>query len=150
MDGKENTLLGKYWYFRREDGKKVIFFEEATRISNSVSDILAVSKFDGEQSRQVFGAFLFGVLNALAHEMGNTPVDVQGAMIELSMSKLGYTANQAVEFCQYVIDCTDRESNPTTYAIIHRGMEGYYQYKENRVTNLLSNYDGILTALKNA
>lgn len=112
--------------------RKADFLKKAKEASNDISRILRITKFQDELARQVYGAFMFGVLNALAYEMGKSPTDVQGMMIELSIHELGYETNQAVEFCQYVINCTDRENNPTTYAIIHRGMEGYYQLKEKK------------------
>ena len=128
--------------------RKADFLKKAKEASNDISRILRITKFQDELARQVYGAFMFGVLNALAYEMGKSPTDVQGMMIELSIHELGYETNQAVEFCQYVINCTDRENNPTTYAIIHRGMEGYYQLKEKKEAKLITNYEDIIKALK--
>ena len=126
------------------------FLDEANTNSKKITSILGQPDVDDEQTRQIFGAFLFGVFNALAYEMKASPVDVHSAMIELSINTLMYTPEQAAEFCQYLINCTDKENNPTTFAIIHRGIDGYYQLKELKEEELKDNYCEIVQIIKDA
>ena len=123
------------------------FFEKAKKISEEIVNVVGQPDFTEELERQIFGAFVFGIINALAHEKKVMPIEVQAVMIEISVNTLQYTPNQAVEFCQYLINCTDKEYNPTTYAIIHKGIDGYFQLEESKSEELANNYNEITTVV---
>ncbi|MEG0153527.1 MAG: Imm48 family immunity protein [Cellulosilyticaceae bacterium] len=129
---------------------KTIFINESKILTNSAISILDFISIEDEQERQVLGAFLFGVVNSLAFELKENPINVQGAMIEILINELKYTPKQALDFCQYLIDSTDKENNPTVFAIIHRGMDGYYELKKGDTEDVKCNFSEIVRLVKEA
>lgn len=99
-----------------------------------IIDIFVKDIFGGEipykKEKQILCTYAFGYMNACAMEIGAEPVQVHGTMLQILHSKMGYSLEAAAEFSQYLIDSTDRSFNATMYAIIHRGLEGYYIHKE--------------------
>lgn len=126
------------------------FIKEAKKCVMYAYDLLDTINYKDEQERQVFGAFSFGLINGLAYEMKEEPVKVQGVMIEILINVLKYMPNQASEFCQLLINSTDRESNPTIFAIIHRGMDGYYQLQDREEQEFKNNFNEIIALIKEA
>jgi hypothetical protein len=48
-------------------------------------------------------------------------------MIAVLVQRFQYEPAVAAQFCDFLIKCTERDYHPTMNAIIHRGIEGYYQ-----------------------
>lgn len=124
------------------------FIKEAKNCVTYAYNLLDTINYKDEQERQIFGAFSFGIINGLAYEMKENPIKVQGIMIEILINVLKYMPNQASEFCQLLIDSTDRVSNPTIFAIIHRGMDGYYQMQNKEVQEFKNNFNEIVALIK--
>ena len=123
---------------------------EAT--NNIVDKIIFASNLDvtkmNEQEKQIIGAFCFGALNGFSLENQISSAQIQSAMIAVLVQKLQYDPAVAAQFCNFLIKCTDKNHHPTMNAIIHRGIEGYYQLgdidklRENilEVINKVRNY----------
>jgi hypothetical protein len=94
-----------------------------TTIRASETDI---SKMD-EQEKQIIGAFCFGILNGYSLKNQISAVQIQSAMIAVLIQKFQYDPAVAAQFCDFLIKCTERDYHPTMNAIIHRGIEGFYQ-----------------------
>ncbi|UOO38269.1 hypothetical protein IZU99_03160 [Oscillospiraceae bacterium CM] len=85
-----------------------------------------ISKIN-EQEKQILGAFCFGILNGYSLKTQISAVQIQSAMIAMLVQKFQYDPAVAAQFCDFLIRCTERNYHPTMNAIIHRGIEGYYQ-----------------------
>jgi hypothetical protein len=99
---------------------------------NYIADeIIRASKTDtskmNEQEKQIMGAFCFGALNGYSLENRISTVQIQSAMIAILVQKLGYGPSAAAQFFDFLVKCTEKDYHPTMNAIIHRGIEGYYQ-----------------------
>ncbi len=126
------------------------FLNECISITNTI--IGKVFKIDSndEQEKQILGAYLFGMFNGLGHEKNSTPVEIQGAMIQVANEKLKYSLESAVQFSQFLINSTDKGSQPTMFAIIHRGLEGYFMYKNGETEKLSRDFCDIIEVVKAA
>ena len=100
-----------------------------------------------EIARQVSAAFIFGFINAYALEQELEPPHVHGIIISILVEKFGYSDQQSVDFAQMLILATKKESNPTTNAIIHHGIDGYNQYQANNIDALRSNFNNVLSKI---
>lgn len=128
-------------------GKNQGFMDRSIEIAKSLVEVFK-NDIDDEQERQVLGAYLFGMINGLAQEMNINPVEVQSAMIQTLNEKLHYSLETAVQFSQFLIDSTDRSFHPTMFAIIHRGLEGYYMYKGGNSNELARDFRVIIETVK--
>lgn len=123
------------------------YFEVA---NNIVSKIIRVSRIDiskiNEQEKQIIGAFCFGALNGYSLENQTSTVQIQSAIIAVLVQKLQYDPASAVQFCDFLVRCTNKSYHSTIYAIIHRGMEGYYQLGDT--VKLEENISGTIKIVK--
>lgn len=124
------------------------FMNESMKIVNSLVDEVFKIDSNDEQEKQVLGAYLFGMINGLGQEMNIYPAEVQSAMIQILGGKMAYSLEIAVQFSQFLINSTDRTFHPTMFAIIHRGLEGYYMYKDGKNNELTQDFQGIIEAVK--
>ena len=53
-------------------------------------------------------------------------------------------------FSQELINSTDPKHHRTTFSIIHRGLEGYFQYNDNDLQAFKNNYDEVVKLITNA
>jgi hypothetical protein len=51
-------------------------------------------------------------------------------MIAVLVQKFQYDPAVAAQFCDFLINCTERDYHPTMNAIIHRGIEGFYRLED--------------------
>lgn len=100
-----------------------------------------------EVIRQVAAAFVFGFINAYALEQELTPPHVHGIIMSVLVQKFNYSDQQSVDFAKMLIEATKKENNPTTNAIIHYGINSYYQYKANNIDALISNFYNVLSKI---
>ena len=124
---------------------------EYFQVANYIADeIIRASKTDiskmNEQEKQIMGAFCFGALNGYSLENQISAVQIQSAMIAVLVQKLKYDPASAAQFCDFLIRCTDKNYHSTMYAIIHRGMEGYYQLGDTE--KLEENLSGTIKTIK--
>ena len=120
------------------------FADEGVRAAKEIIRKMFKSDKMKEQERQVLGAYIFGFLNGLGQEMKVSPVDIHGIMVRVLISEMHYSAESAAQFGQFLIDSTDRNFHSTMYAIIHRGLEGYYLYEVGNLEKLESDFEEIL------
>lgn len=119
-------------------------------ITNTTIDKFFKIDINDEQEKQILGAYLFGMFNRLGYEKNIKPVDIQGDMIQISNEKLNYSLESAVQFSQVPINSTDKNFHPTMFAIIHRGLEGYFMYKNGRNEELSRDFHDIIEVVKAA
>ncbi|MGE6599594.1 Imm48 family immunity protein [Bacillus proteolyticus] len=124
------------------------FLNECMNITNTTIDKFFKIDINNEQEKQILGAYLFGMFNRLGHEKNIKPVDIQGAMIQILNEKLNYSLKSAVQFSQFLINSTDKNFHPTMFAIIHRGLEGYFMYKNGRNEELSRDFHDIIEVVK--
>lgn len=60
-----------------------------------------------------------------------------------------YSSSASAEFCQFLIECTDKSFHPTMNSLIHRGIEGYFQYEEGKIQELVNNIKNVIDVVKN-
>lgn len=109
------------------------YHEEVKRLVAETVRLSGIAvKTAGDQERMILGAYCFGVINGYSLERKAEPVHVQAAVITTAVQFLGYDPETAAGLCDFLIQSTKRDFHPAVYAIIHRGMEGYYLLKENR------------------
>lgn len=128
-------------------GGNSAFMDQSMKMSSNLIDIFKNDSLD-EQEKQVLGAYLFGMFNGLAQELNINPVEVQSAVIQTLNGKLHYPLETAVQFSQFLINSTDRSFHPTMFAIIHRGLDGYFKYKDQNYNELEQDIREIITMVK--
>ena len=123
------------------------YVRESLRIAN---DIIQLVKNDlkDEMNRQILASYIFGVLNAKAIQESISPIDVQITMIHIGIKALGYSPEAATQMTQFVIDATDKYFQPTVYAIIHRGIEAFYLYSNEKYEQLKEDFYNIMASIK--
>ena len=107
------------------------YVSESLRIVNDIIQLVKIDLKD-EMNRQILASYIFGVLNAKAIQESISPIDVQVTMIRVGIEALGYSPEAATQMTQFVIDATDKNFHPTVYAIIHRGIEAFYLYSNEK------------------
>jgi hypothetical protein len=112
-------------------GDKMESTEYFETINKIMDEVIRASEMDiskmNEQEKQVLGAFCFGILNGYSLKNQISAVQIHSAMIAVLVQKFQYDPTVAAQFCDFLIKCTERDYHPTMNAIIHRGIEGYYQ-----------------------
>ncbi|MPQ31916.1 hypothetical protein E4V42_10785 [Clostridium estertheticum] len=128
--------------------KKDEFTIYSSKMSNDLFKILEI-KFEetSEEERQIMAAFVFGMMNAYALDEKVEPPKVHGTMIGILINVFKYSEKQACEFAQTLINSTNKEYHPTMYTIIHRGMQGFYDYKETKEKELYDNLTYIIDTI---
>ena len=123
------------------------YFEAINKMVDTIirASGMDISKMD-EQEKQIMGAFCFGILNGYSLKNQISAVQTQSAMIAVLVQKFQYDPAVAAQFCDFLIKCTDKNYHSTMYAIIHRGMEGYYQLGDT--AKLEENLSGTIKTVK--
>lgn len=120
---------------------------ESLRIANDIIQLVKIDLKD-EMNRQILASYIFGVLNAKAIQESISPIDVQVTMIRVGIEALGYSPEVATQMTQFVIDATDKNFHSTVYAIIHRGIEAFYLYSNEKYEQLKEDFDNIMASIK--
>ena len=109
------------------------FTKEAQKIASII--IAAYGKTPDELDdleKQIFGAFLFGTINAFAQEQTAGKMDWQSeiqiriAMLAVFSRELQIPLDQCTGLYEYLIECTQEDFHPLLNQIIHHGIDGYY------------------------
>ncbi|WP_283592159.1 Imm48 family immunity protein [Clostridium butanoliproducens] len=120
----------------------------SSRMTNDLFKILEINLEEtSEIERQIISAFAFGMINAYAIDEKIKPPKVHGTMIGVLINEFKYSEKQACEFAQTLINSTSREYHPTMYAIIHRGIQAYYDYKEAKEKEVYDNLTYIIDTI---
>ena len=123
------------------------YVSESLRIANDIIQLVKIDLKD-EMNRQILASYIFGVLNAKAIQESISPIDVQVTMIRVGIEALGYSPEAATQMTQFVIDATDKNFHPTVCAIIHRGVEAFYLYSNEKYEQLKEDFDNIMASIK--
>lgn len=131
-----------------EKNVKSTFAGEVSEMVAAIFNMLDIHTEElTELERQIISAFSFGMINGAAMEEGADPMTVQGTMAGVLIRQFGYSEKQAVDFMQQLIESTNREFHPTMYAIIHRGLEGYYDYRDQQYSLVHENLTDIIDTI---
>lgn len=133
----------------REVDLKVIR-KENDRIFNHLFDIIEIP-FENttELQRQVLATFSFGMLNAIANINKLTPPDVHALTIIMLEETFKYSKDQSVAFADDLIKAVAcKDPNNTHKAIIHRGIDGHYQYINGQLDKVKENILNIFEILE--
>ena len=123
------------------------YVSESLRIANDITQLVKIDLKD-EMNRQILASYIFGVLNAKTIQESISPIDVQITMIHIGIKALGYSPEAATQMTQFVIDATNKNFHPTVYAIIHRGIEAFYLYSNEKYEQLKEDFDNIMASIK--
>ena len=123
------------------------YVSESLRIANDIIQLVKIDLKD-EMNRQTLASYIFGVLNAKAIQESISPIEVQVTMIHVGIKALDYSPEAATQMTQFVIDDTDKNFHPTVYAIIHRGIEAFYLYSNEKYEQLKEDFYNIMVSIK--
>ncbi len=88
-----------------------------------------------ELERQILATYLFGMFDGIRqnNSIDITPNQMAINISDILVSVFKYSKNQAESFVDEMIDSL-QSNNPqnTSYAIIHRGLEGYYTWGNSK------------------
>ena len=76
-----------------------------------------VSEYD-DVDRQLVCAVIFGMVNAFSMDEGINPVQIQGAVIGFLVNKFNYSVEQASDFFDFLVRCTEPEYHKLMNVII--------------------------------
>ena len=96
-----------------------------------------------ELQRQLLAAFSFGMLFAICQFNKLSPAEVHALAICLLRDVFRYSEPQAVAFAEDLIASASGRGNPTTNAVIHRGIEGHRQWEGRLPSELKGNIEDI-------
>jgi hypothetical protein len=96
-----------------------------------------------ELQRQLLAAFSFGMQFVIGPRNQLGPPELHALAICLLRDVFRYSEPQAVAFAEDLIASASGCGNPTTNAVIHRGIEGHRQWEDRLTSELKSNLDGI-------
>ena len=123
------------------------YVSESLRIANDIIQLVKIDLKD-EMNRQTLASYIFGVLNAKAIQESISPIEVQVTMIHVGIKALDYSPEAATQMTQFVIDATDKNFHSTVYAIIHRGIEAFYLYSNEKYEQLKEDFYNIMVSIK--
>ncbi len=88
-----------------------------------------------ELERQILATYLFGMFDGLRQKnnIDITPNQMAINISDILVTVFKYSENQAISFVDEMINNL-QSNNPqnTSYAIIHRGLEGYYTWDSSK------------------
>ena len=96
-----------------------------------------------ELQRQLLAAFSFGMLFALGRFNKLSALEIHTLSICLLMDVFKYSDRQATAFAEDLIESASSRGNPTTNAVIHRGIDGHQQWEKGLTSDLKRNLDDI-------
>ncbi len=148
--GLLDSLLGR----KREPARPV----DPDAIKDSVDNLTAfcgdVRRHIGEDvfaqdgmEKQVLSAYAFGGVNVLSQQRGFSAPQAHAMALAILYKHFGYTAEESAIKAQALIDATgDKKSSLN--AIIHRGIDGYLAWQQNREAFDAADFREVLTTLR--
>ncbi|MEK5029623.1 Imm48 family immunity protein [Paenibacillus sp. FSL M7-1046] len=132
------------------EGLKVNHVSRELRLfSNELFELIGIRFEDtSELERQVIAAFCFGALNAIVQRDELNQPQAHALIVALLINEFKYSEKQAVDFAEDLIHATHKEYHPVMNAIIHRGIDGHYQYEKNMLDDLRSNILEVINTVK--
>ncbi|WP_434778263.1 Imm48 family immunity protein [Neisseria sp. Ec49-e6-T10] len=126
------------------------FLEDSSKmISTFITQTNIKINADEETKRQIYAAFAFGLINGYTAENQGEQNDLketETATVYYLMTLFQYGAQQATEFCQFLVNAMmDEDFHPTVNIAIRRGIEAYFmQYNEKNFNGLKNNIDNLV------
>ena len=114
--------------------------------------LLTCAKIDFDQSSQLEQAlvetFLFGMISADGMTSGLTQPQVHALSLLVFCDSLHYTQQAAAQAVQECINATTPSYHETMNAILHRGIDGHYQYINGDISGLSENIRLVLDSFR--
>lgn len=104
-----------------------------------------------ELERQVLAVYFFGMSNGLMQhlKLKNTPIEIAEMIRNNLVDVFHYSKEQAQQFLDNMIsDLQSKDPRNTQYAIIHRGLDGYFAWEKGQKANVIKDVCQIMNALK--
>ena len=104
-----------------------------------------------ELERQVLAVYFFGMSNGLMQslKLKNSPMEIAEMIKNNLVDVFRYSNEQAQQFLDGMIsDLQSGDPRNTQYAIIHRGLEGYFAWEKGQKSNVIKDVSQIINALK--
>lgn len=118
---------------------------EVSQFVNETFNLIEVTfETTTELERQVLAAFCFGMINALTVVESLNQAQIHALTINMLQKDFGYSSHQAISFAQDLINATKKEYHPVMNQIIHRGIDGHYQYINNQKNELKLNLINVI------
>jgi hypothetical protein len=96
-----------------------------------------------ELQRQLLATFSFGMLFALGRLNKLSALEIHTLSICLLMDVFKYSDRQATAFAEDLVESASSRGNPTTNAVIHRGIDGHLQWQKGLTSDLRRNLEDI-------
>ncbi|WP_088834166.1 Imm48 family immunity protein [Paenibacillus tyrfis] len=120
---------------------------EITEFADRLFDLIEIPFTETtELERQLIAAFSFGAVMAVAVRDDLDQPQTHALTIAMLMRAFQYSEHQAAAFAHDLIQATDRNHHPTMNAIIHRGINGHYEYVNEEMEDLRQNLLDILNS----
>jgi hypothetical protein len=144
--------------FDKLSGKKPEnhFVQQVQAIAQELMDLYSKkvnTPFDktSELERQILAVYLFGMADGLRQKekLERTPLQIETDMTAVLMTIFRYSLPQAQEFVKGMIsDLQSNDRNNTIYAIIHRGLDGYFAYCDGKKAEVVEDVSQIIKSLQ--
>ena len=103
-----------------------------------------------ELERQVLAVYFFGMADGLRQDISaNEDADKMAkTVINVLMKEFKYSENQARQFFNSIVDdLQSKDPTNTQYVIIHKGLDGYFKWKNGNKNDVIANVCQILDIL---
>jgi hypothetical protein len=97
-----------------------------------------------ELQRQLLVSYSFGMLFVIGRLNKLTPPEVLALSVCMLLDVFKYSKDQAADFAEELIRSASGRGNPTTNAVIHRGIEGHRLWTARRMLELKNDLDNVL------
>ena len=122
--------------------------DEVTQMAGGLFRAVGVSfEQTSELQRQVLASFAFGMIFAVGKLKGLRPPEVHALVIACLTDVFKYASDQAAAFSSDLVSAASGQGNPTTKAIIHRGITGHAQWQRGDESGLRANLQDIFKTL---
>lgn len=104
-----------------------------------------------ELERQIISIYLFGLLDGIRQDkyLDLTPIQVKKCLSHILENVLSYSLDQANDFTENMIsNLQSSDPQNTIYAIIHRGLEGYFVWIKSKKDKVINDIYSIVDLLQ--
>jgi hypothetical protein len=96
-----------------------------------------------ELQRQLLASYAFGMLFAIGRLNKLTPPEVHALSVCLLLDVFKYSKDQAADFAEDLTRSASGRGNPTTNAVIHRGIDGHRLWAARLMSELKNDIQGV-------
>lgn len=103
-----------------------------------------------ELERQILAVYFLGMADGLRQDNStNESVDkITKTIINILIKEFKYSENQSRQFLDSIIyDLQSKDPNNTQYVIIHKGLDGYFKWKDGNKNDVIKNICQIINKL---